>query len=114
MVELNFAFPQTVDVAVSVHGNGLVIPQNKGHMGIFAWVEVFAMAAVFSFHIDPFDVVLIDHRMIDDADVDVDRSVLNGHGGQVLFGACFNRVGNQFLHGLAAANNGDAGIVDFF
>ena len=58
-IELYFRLPQTVEIAVSIYGNGLVIAQAEGHVGLFAGLEVLALTAFFGLDIDPFDVVLI-------------------------------------------------------
>ena len=103
-----------MEIAVGVYGDGLVIAQAEGHIGFFAGLEILALTAVFGLDINPFDVVLIGHRMIYAANVDVDCSVFNGHGGQVLLVAGFDGIGNQLFHRLAAAYDGNAGIIDLF
>lgn len=42
----------------------------------------------------------------------VDNAVLNADDGQMLLSAGVDSVGDQGLHGLAAAYYGDAGVVD--
>ena len=56
---LYFRLPQTVEIAVGVYGDGLVIAQAEGYIGLFAGLEVLALAVVFGLDIEPFDVVLI-------------------------------------------------------
>ena len=57
--ELYFRLPQTVEIAVSIYGNGLVIAQAEGYIGLFAGLEVLALTVVFGLDIEPFAVVLI-------------------------------------------------------
>ena len=78
---LYFRLPQTVEIAVGIYGHSLVITQAEGHVGLFAGLEILALTAFFGLDIDPLDVVLISHRMIDAANVDMDCAVLNGNVG---------------------------------
>ena len=103
-----------MEIAVCVYGHGPVVAQTEGHVGRFAGLEILSLTAVFGLQIDPLDVVLVGHRVIDAAYVDVHRAVRKDYDGQMLFGAGFNGVGRQFLHGLSAADNGNAGIIDLF
>ena len=82
-----------MEIAIGVYGDGLVIAQTEGYVGLFTGLEVLALTAVFGLDIDPFDVVFIGHRMIDAADIDIDHAALNGYGGPVLLVAGFNSIG---------------------
>ena len=56
-IKLDFGLPQTMEIAVGIYGDGLVIAQIEGNVWLFAGLEVLALTAVFGLNIDPFDVL---------------------------------------------------------
>ena len=76
-----------------MHDNSRVIAKNEGHVGFFAGIEILALTAVLGLNMDPFDIVRIDHRMINTAGVDMGCAVFNGHGQQMLFVVGFDGIG---------------------
>ena len=109
---LEVGFPQTVEVAVGVNSNCLVIAQMKGNIGGFARLQEFALTALFSLCIHPLNVMNFLHGMIHRANVDSNDAVLNGDSGDVLLAAGFYGVGNQRGHLLTAADGVDTRVVD--
>ena len=101
-----------MQVAVGVNRNGLVIDEGELDDGFFAGLEGLALAALFRLEIDPLDIMLGDHGMMD-------RTYGYGHGvtvyggdGHVLFATGFHGVGGKGFHLLTTADHGDACIVD--
>ena len=111
-VFLQIGFPQAVEIAVSIHGYGLIIAQKEADRGGLTGLEAGALAAVFSLQIYPLDEVLIQHGMVDAADIYGNLAVFNGGYGNMLLAAGLNGVGLQSGHLLAAAHEGYACIVD--
>lgn len=56
--------PQTMQVAVSVSSNRFVaIGQHENSLWLFACLQLFALAALCSFQNNPFDEMLLEHRV---------------------------------------------------
>ena len=111
---LYFRHPQTVEIAVGIYCNGLVAADAEGNVRRVAGFERLALTAVLRFHINPFDKVLGKHRMVCTAYVDGYNAVCNGNDRKMLLPACINRIGNEGLHFLTAAENGNAYVMDHF
>ena len=109
---LYFSHPQAVEVAVCVSSDCLFLAEAEVSMGSITGLQSLAMAAIFGLDIDPFDVVFGSHGMVNSTDIDRDCAVVQSDNGKMLFAAGFDGVGNQCFHLFAAADNGNAGVVD--
>ena len=86
---LHFGHPQAVEVAVGVNGHGFVVFEAEFCVWRVAWIQGFAHAAVFCLDEDPFDVVGVEHWMVDAADVHAEGVAVDADGGQMLFAGAF-------------------------
>ena len=104
--------PQPVQVAVFVHCHGFVaVCEDELCRGFVTGFKVLDLAALRGFEGDELYVVLVGHRVFDFADPDVYGGAVNGDGRNVLFEGAVRGAGDEFLHGLAAAYDRDAGVV---
>ena len=101
-----------MQVAVGVDRHRLFSAQLKHRLGCLTGGEVAELSAVFGLHKEPLDVVHIHHGVLH-------RTHRNREGAagklchrQMLFAAGFHRVGEQFLHLFAAADQRNACVVD--
>lgn len=102
-----------MEIAVSVGGERFVVFREDEMGGRrSAGGKAFALAAVFGLEINPVDVVGVFHRMRDGSGVDGDAVAALGDDGQMFFGRAAGGVDVEFLHGLAAAVERHAGVVD--
>lgn len=106
---LKFGLPKAMQVAILVHR------QRLGSAGAYLChgfvLQVDADTALVGLHIDEGDVVLGHHGMVHAAHLDAQTAVLQGcNHGYVLLLTCIHGVRYQFLHLLAAAYYGNAGV----
>ena len=78
-----------MEVAVGVNGHGFVVFEAEFCVWRVAWIQVFSHAAVFCLDEDPFDVVGVEHWMVDAADVHAEGVAVKAHDGQMLFAGTF-------------------------
>ena len=112
--DLEIGLPQSVQVAVCVDSDRLFIrSQSKGHGGSRAGLQVFALTTGGGLQIDPGDIVLRNHGVLNGADLNSDEIAFDAGNGDMLLHTALNGSGNQLSHFLAAAYNRDTGVLDF-
>lgn len=109
---LDFSFPKSMEVAVSINCNRFIFAGAKGGFWCIARFKGSTLTAILSFNINPLNVMLLSHRMRCFADPYINRTAFQIHKRQVLFSRRFGGVGNQRLHLLSAAHHRDARIVN--
>lgn len=112
MISLNVCLPESVEIAISVSGNGCFVAEGESNSGFFTGVETFAVTATVCLEIHPSDIMLFCHGVSDRTDGNFDDIIFNCNDGGMLFDACIDRTGDKVLHFFAAAHKGDAGVVD--
>jgi len=111
---IQFGFPQTVEITVGIDCQRLVVGQMEDDVRRLGRFQILALAAVCGDKLNPFDIVGILHGMIHAANIDGDSVFVHGDRGQVLFTACFDSIGEKFVHLHAAAGRNDAGVMNGF
>ena len=101
-----------MEVAVRVGCDNLRSAEREHRFGRAAGLEALAMAAIFGLQVDPLDVVLRQHGMIDATNVDNRLVAFDLDHGNVLFMARVNAAGYELGHMLAAAGHRRAGRMD--
>ena len=115
IVKASFAqvlLPQAVEIAVGVDCQGLFIVQQEPDLGGLTGLQELSLGASVGDQLDPLDPVDAFHGMIHRAHVHFHDALLHGHMGHVLFLAGIHGVGDQLVHFVAAAVQGDVGIVN--
>ena len=108
---LQLGDPETVQIAVGKHGDGLFLGKREVHLGRITGGETFALAAAVGLKIDPLNEVLVDHGMGHGADIDLYLAILDTYDGNMLFMARLDRAGLKAGHLLTAAHHGNARIM---
>ena len=111
-MESNISLPETVEIAVSVYGDGLFVCESEAYDGRFAYLEILALTALVRLEIYPENAVFRDHGMFYGANLNVYDIAVDLDDGNMLFVACFHHTGLKLLHFLSAAHHGDARVVD--
>ena len=107
-------FPQTVEVAVGVDRLDFVaLAERKADLRLFARVQFLTLIALFGVEGHPLDVVLRQHGMLHGADLDMDDIVFHRPDGDMLLHGGIGGAGNDLAHRLAAADDGNADVLDF-
>lgn len=102
-----------MEIAVGVGGERFVVfGEDEVGGGGGAWGEAFALTAVFGLEVDPVDMMGVFHRMGGGSGVDSDAGAAFDDDGQMFFGRAAGGLDVELLHGLAAAVQRYAGVVD--
>ena len=102
-----------MEVAVGVDCFDFIpLAESEADLGLLAGVQLLALVALLCVEGDPFDVVLRQHGMLHGADLDVDDTVFHRPDGNVLLHGGVGGTGNDFAHRLAAADDGNAAVLD--
>ena len=109
---LDFSFPKSVEIAVSINCNRFIFAGAKGSFRFIAGFKGSALTSVLSFNINPLNVVLLGHGMGCFADSYINGTVFFMNIRQVFFARGFSGVRNQRLHLLSAAHHRDACIAN--
>ena len=109
---LDFSFPKSMEVAVSINCNRFIFAGAKGGFWCIARFKGSTLTAILSFNINPLNVVFLGHGMGCFADSYINGTVFFMNIRLVLFSRRFGGVGNQRLHLLSAAHHRDARIVN--
>lgn len=103
-----------MEVAVFVHCHGFVLAAAEIGYGLACRVEVTDLHAVLGNHADEYDVMSGSHGMSDGADLYTKGAVADSlKRGKVLLSGSIDGVGNQLLHGSAAAYGGNSAVDKF-
>ena len=109
LICLDFCFPQTVQVAVFVSSYCLfAFCQCKDCFGSACVIQIFHLAALAGFQIDPCDVVFFQHGMCYFANFYSYFAAFYLNYRNVFFACAIRCVGFQFCHFFAAAYYGNA------
>ena len=107
-------FPQAVEVAVGVDRLDFVaLAERKADLRLFARVQFLTLIALLGVERDPLDVVLRQHGMLHGADLDMDDAVFHRPDRNMLLHGGVGGAGNDLAHRLAAADDGNADVLDF-
>ena len=110
----DFAFPKAMEVAVSIDFHCLIaLGDEEIGFRFFAWLEEAEASALLGEEIDPFDIMVLEHRMDDRSHFDVDEVAFFFGDRDMLFHRGLNRVGDDFLHRFPTARWAAADLVDF-
>ena len=110
---LRLRLPKAVQIAVFIGGDHFVVladPELRNRSG--ARTQLFALIALLGLQRDPHDVVLVQHGVLHGTHRNGDLRPLHLHHRDVLFIGGIRGVGDQLLHGLAAANHRYPGVLD--
>ena len=103
-----------MEVAVCVDRLNLItLAECKADLGFFAGMQLLALIALLGLERYPLDVVLWQHGMLHGADLDMDDIVFHRPDGGMLLHGSIGGAGNDLAHRLAAADDGNADVLDF-
>ena len=103
-----------MEVAVGVDRFDLVaLAESKADLGFLARMQFLALVALLGLERYPFDVVLRQHGVLHGADLDMDDIVFHRPDGDMLLHGGIGGAGNDLPHRLAAADDGNADVLDF-
>ena len=103
-----------MEVAVGVDRFDLIaLAESEADLGLFAGVQLLALVALLGVEGHPLDVVLRQHGMLHGADLDMDDAVFHSPDRDVLLHGGVGGAGNDLAHRLAAADDGNADVLDF-
>lgn len=109
---LDFSFPKSVEVAVSINCNEFIFAGAEGSFRCIARFKGSPLTSVLRFKVNPLNIMLLGHGMGCFADPYINRTVFQIHKRQVLFSRRFGGVRNQRLHLLSAAHHRNPCIVN--
>ena len=109
---LDFSFPKSVEIAVSINCNRFIFTGAKGSFRCIARFKGSPLTSVLLFKVNPLNIMLLSHRMRCFADSYINGTVFFMNKRQVFFARGFSGVRNQRLHLLSAAHHRDARIVN--
>lgn len=103
-----------MEVAVGVDRFDLVaLAESKADLGFLARMQFLALVALLGVEGHPLNVVLRQHGMLHGADLDMDDIVFHRPDGDMLLHGGIGGAGNDLPHRLAAADDGNADVLDF-
>ena len=103
-----------MEVAVGVDRLDLIaLAESEADLRLFAGMQFLTLIALLGLERYPFDVVLRQHGVLHGADLDMDDAVFHRPDGDVLFNRRVGRAGDDLAHRLAAADDGNADVLDF-
>ena len=106
--------PKTVEIAVSIYRLNLVaVADSKAYLGLIAGLKSLSLVALLSLKGNPFNKVFGEHGVFDLAHLNLNDIVFNGINGNMLFCCCLGCSGDNFLHFLTAAHNGNAAFLNY-
>ena len=104
-------FPQTMEVAVGVDRfDFIALAESEADLRLLAGMQFLALLGLERY---PLDVVLRQHGMLHGADLDMDDIVFHRPDGDMLLHGGIGGAGNDLPHRLAAADDGNADVLDF-
>ena len=87
--------------------------ESEAGLGLLAGVQLLALVALLGVEGDPLDIVLRQHGMLHGADLHMDDAVFHRPDGNMLLHGGVGGAGNDLAHRLAAADDGNADVLDF-
>ena len=109
---LKLFFPETVEVAVFVNRYGLLAAESNCRLGLALVIEINELTAVLILNVDPSDVVGLCHRMENRSYCYVEKISVDLNLGNMLFAAGINSTCFKELHRAAAADCGNALVLN--
>ena len=103
-----------MEVAVGVDRLDLVaLAESEADLRLFAGMQFLTLVALLGVEGHPLDVVLRQHGMLHGADLDMDDAVFHRPDRNMLLHGGVGGAGNDLAHRLAAADDGNADVLDF-
>ena len=103
-----------MEVAIGVDRfDFIAIAESEADLRLFAGMQLLALVALLGVERDPLNVVLRQHGMLHGADLDTDDAVFQRPDRNVLLHGGVGGAGNDLAHRLAAADDGNADVLDF-
>ncbi len=103
-----------MEVAIGVDRfDFIALAESEADLRLFAGMQFLALIALLGLERYPLDVVLRQHGMLHGADLDMDDAVFYRPDGNMLLHGGIGGAGNDLAHRLAAADDGNADVLDF-
>ena len=103
-----------MEVAVGVDRfDFIALAESEADLRLFAGMQFLTLIALLGVEGHPLDVVLRQHGMLHGADLDMDDAVFHCPDRDVLLHGGIGGAGNDLAHRLAAADDGNADVLDF-
>ncbi len=103
-----------MEVAIGVDRfDFIAIAESEADLRLFAGMQFLALIALLGLERYPLDVVLRQHGMLQGADLDMDDIVFHCPDGDMLLHGGIGGARNDLPHRLAAADDGNADVLDF-
>ena len=103
-----------MEVAVGVDRfDFIALAESEANLRLLAGMQFLALIALLGLERYPLDVVLRQHGMLHGADLDMDDIVFRRPDGDMLLHGGIGGAGNDLPHRLAAADDGNADVLDF-
>ena len=103
-----------MEVAVGVDRLDLIaLAESEADLRLFTGMQFLTLIALLGLERYPFDVVLRQHGVLYGADLDMDDAVFHRPDRNVLLHGGIGGAGNDLAHRLAAADDGNADVLDF-
>ena len=103
-----------MEVAIGVDRfDFIAIAESEADLRLLAGMQFLALIALLGLERYPLDVVLRQHGMLHGADLDMDDIVFRRPDGDMLLHGGIGGAGNDLPHRLAAADDGNADVLDF-
>ena len=103
-----------MEVAVGVDRfDFIALAESEADLGLLTRMQLLALVALLGVEGHPLNVVLWQHGMLHGADLDMDDIVFHCPDGDMLLHGGIGGARNDLPHRLAAADDGNADVLDF-
>jgi hypothetical protein len=103
-----FSFPQTVQVAIFIYGNGLVGTSTEHRFGFACMRQIDTHATILGLYEDKCDVMLVGHWVSHTAYLNLDMTIIDTcHNREMLLYTSVYGIHSKLLHLFATAYYGN-------